>query len=152
MNFPEAIEYAAKETLGRFAGDGNPPLWLRSAQCQEAPGNRTAKQYFPQVYLTCSSKYGESGECTYAVRLEAAVTTWFEDDRDCSMRARFFGEVERVFDQLASGGEVEEFFTGKVRESFPSFALGGVSPQEAVPELSEGAQVMAWAAVIHFSL
>ena len=155
MNFPEVIEYAIKETLRRYADDAVPMQWLRSSQMQKDVANSNSRQYFPQIRITASSKFMESEGCTWATSIEAACVTWYEDDADASVRARMYGEVERILDHLVQadpGDEIQAFFLSKVAEHRPTFTLGGMTPEETVPELDGGAQTMAYRGTIHFSL
>lgn len=155
MNFPEAIEYAVKETIRQYAGESMSSSWLRSSQVQRDVANSGNRQYFPQMLITSSSKFMESEGCTWAVSLEVACITWFEDDEDASVRARMFGEAERILDHLieADGAdEIQTFFIDRIREQFPTFTLGGMTPIETTPEINSGAQIMPYRGTLHFSL
>ncbi len=155
MNFPETIEYAIKETLRRYAEEVVPSQWLRSSQVQRDVANSDKRQYFPQIRITASSKFMESEGCTWATSIEVACITWYEDDEDASVRASMYGEVERVLDHLIdadAGDEVQGFFLSKIAEQRPTFVLGGMTPEETVPELDSGAQIMAYRGTIHFSM
>lgn len=155
MNFPEVMEYAIKETLRNYAEDVVPMQWLRSSQVQSDVANSDKRQYFPQIRITASSKFMESEGCTWAVSMEVACITWFEDDKDAFVRASMYGEVERILDHLVeadAADEVQRHFISKVLEHRPTFVLGGMTPIETVPELDGGAQIMAYRGTIHFSL
>lgn len=152
MNFPELIEHALKETFREFARKPVPVQWLRSSQVQADYTNMDVSRIFPQVLFTSSSKYGESEDCTYAVTAEISCITWFEDDRDCSLRAKMYEDAEFIADALGQDGRIARFFSEIVRDEQPQFLLGGITLQETTPETIDGVQIMAARFNIHFSM
>ena len=140
MNTPLIFERAFRDTLAQYAAEVVPVSWMHMAMQPADGDNEAGNVRFPQMLIQCGGKGVGSEGATWDTWLSVTMASISEDDPRGEQRAQMYEAVEDLltpFRYADMTDERVEYFVNAVRQSLPTFTLGGFTP-----EATEGALVV----------
>lgn len=154
MNTPQILELAIRATIAQYAAEVVPVSWLHCAMTPTDLTNEDGVTQFPQLLI----QVGAKGEASEGTTWDSAVTiicaSLSEDDPRGEQRAQMYEAVEDTFEHLLHGNaadEVVQYFSAQVRQSLPTFCLGGFTPEAGEgATITDGLYLATFTGVLHY--
>ena len=131
MNTIEMFERAIRDGLAAYSAEAVPVSWLHCASVPLDGDNQTGRQAFPQILIAAGGKEHADDGATWNTAITITCQTLSEADKDASVLGFMYEAVEDYFEHLLEGDgddEVVRRFQANVRQTLPTFCLGGFSP------------------------
>jgi len=156
MNTPQILELAIRATLAQFAANAVPVSWLHCAFTPTDATNESGAVAFPQMVIQVGGKAQASEGTTWDSAVTIICASLSEDDPRGDQRAAMYEAAEDIFEHLIPRDkqdfdEVAQYFAAQVRQSIPTFCLGGFSPDASDgATVTDGLYLATFSGVLHY--